>query len=119
MHDADAVQCTLNMPGEAVPGDQAALSPAPSGRQSRRNRLAALVLDNPAALKGWRAIVHPLGAGGRATSSRGANARGRRSPCSISLSCSRPVATGGWTPLSRGVGAGGAAAIPGPPAARR
>jgi dephospho-CoA kinase len=59
VHDADAVVHRLYA-GEAVPAIEAAFPGAIQDGKVDRNRLAALVLDNPAALKKLEAIVHPL-----------------------------------------------------------
>jgi dephospho-CoA kinase len=59
VHDADAVVHHLYA-GEAVPAIEAAFPGAIQDGKVDRNRLAALVLDNPAALKRLEAIVHPL-----------------------------------------------------------
>jgi dephospho-CoA kinase len=59
VHDADAVVHHLYA-GEAVPAIEAAFPGAIQDGKVDRNRLAALVLDNPAALKKLEAIVHPL-----------------------------------------------------------
>ena len=99
VHDADAVVHRLYA-GEAVPAIEAAFPGAIQDGKVDRNRLAALVLDNPAALKKLEAIVHPLVLAAERRVLAEAKRAARRSPCSISLSCSRPVATNGWTPLS-------------------
>jgi len=59
VHDADAVVHRLYA-GEAAPAIEAAFPGATTGGKVDRNRLAALVLDDPAALKRLEAIVHPL-----------------------------------------------------------
>ena len=59
VHDADAVVHQLYA-GEAVPAIEAAFPGTTQGGKVDRNRLAALVLDDPAALKKLEAIVHPL-----------------------------------------------------------
>jgi dephospho-CoA kinase len=59
VHDADAVVHRL-YEGEAAAAIEAAFPGATSGGKVDRNRLSALVLDDPAALKKLEAIVHPL-----------------------------------------------------------
>jgi dephospho-CoA kinase len=59
VHDADAVVHRLYA-GEAAPVIEAAFPGATTGGKVDRNRLAALVVDDPAALKRLEAIVHPL-----------------------------------------------------------
>jgi dephospho-CoA kinase len=59
VHDADAVVHRL-YEGEAAAAIEAAFPGATSGGKVDRNRLAALVLADPAALKRLEAIVHPL-----------------------------------------------------------
>ncbi len=59
VHDADAVVHRLYA-GEAAPAIEAAFPGATTGGKVDRNRLAAVVLDDPAALKRLEAIVHPL-----------------------------------------------------------
>ncbi len=59
VHDADAVVHRLYA-GEAAPVIEAAFPGAMTGGKVDRNRLAALVVDDPAALKRLEAIVHPL-----------------------------------------------------------
>jgi dephospho-CoA kinase len=59
VHDADAVVHRL-YEGEAVAAIEAAFPGATTGGKVDRSRLAALVLDDPAALKRLEAIVHPL-----------------------------------------------------------
>jgi dephospho-CoA kinase len=59
VHDADAVVHQLYA-GEAVPAIEAAFPGTTEDGKVDRNRLAALVLDDPAALKQLEAIVHPL-----------------------------------------------------------
>jgi dephospho-CoA kinase len=59
VHDADAVVHRL-YEGEAAAAIEAAFPGATSGGKVDRNKLAALVLDDPAALKKLEAIVHPL-----------------------------------------------------------
>jgi dephospho-CoA kinase len=59
VHDADAVVHRL-YEGEAAAAIEAAFPGVTSGGKVDRNRLAALVLDDPAALKKLEAIVHPL-----------------------------------------------------------
>jgi dephospho-CoA kinase len=59
VHDADAAVHRLYA-GEAVPAIEAAFPGAIQDGKVDRNSLAALVLDNPAALKKLEAIVHPL-----------------------------------------------------------
>jgi dephospho-CoA kinase len=59
VHDADAVVHRL-YEGEAVAAIEAAFPGATTGGKVDRSRLAALVLDDPSALKRLEAIVHPL-----------------------------------------------------------
>ena len=59
VHDADAVVHRL-YEGEAVPAIEAAFPGTTSSGKVDRERLAALVLRDPAALKRLEAIVHPL-----------------------------------------------------------
>jgi len=59
VHDADAVVHRL-YEGEAAAAIEAAFPGATSLGKVDRNRLAALVLDDPTALKKLEAIVHPL-----------------------------------------------------------
>ncbi|MGH6769664.1 MAG: dephospho-CoA kinase [Xanthobacteraceae bacterium] len=59
VHDADAVVHRL-YEGEAVAAVETAFPSATAGGRIDRSRLAALVLDDPAALKRLEAIVHPL-----------------------------------------------------------
>jgi len=59
VHDADAVVHQLYA-GEAVPAIEAAFPGTTQDGKVDRNRLATLVLDDPAALKKLEAIVHPL-----------------------------------------------------------
>ena len=59
VHDADAVVHRL-YEGEAAAAIEAAFPGATSHGKVDRGRLAALVLDDPAALKRLEAIVHPL-----------------------------------------------------------
>jgi len=59
VHDADAVVHRL-YEGEAAAAIEQAFPGATSLGKVDRNRLAALVLDDPAALKKLEAIVHPL-----------------------------------------------------------
>jgi dephospho-CoA kinase len=59
VHDADAVVHRLYK-GEAVAAIEAAFPGATTGGKVDRSRLAALVLDDPSALKRLEAIVHPL-----------------------------------------------------------
>ena len=59
VHDADAVVHQLYA-GEAVPAIEAAFPGTTQDGKVDRNRLAALVLDDPAALKKLEEIVHPL-----------------------------------------------------------
>jgi len=59
VHDADAVVHRL-YEGEAAAAIEAAFPGATSHGRVDRNRLAALVLDHPAALRRLEAIVHPL-----------------------------------------------------------
>jgi dephospho-CoA kinase len=59
VHDADAVVHRL-YEGEAAAAIEAAFPGATSRGKVDRSRLAALVLDDPAALKRLEAIVHPL-----------------------------------------------------------
>ena len=59
VHDADAVVHALYA-GEGVPQIEAAFPGTTQDGKVDRNKLAALVLDDPAALKKLEAIVHPL-----------------------------------------------------------
>jgi dephospho-CoA kinase len=59
VHDADAVVHRL-YEREAVAAIEAAFPGATTGGKVDRSRLAALVLDDPSALKRLEAIVHPL-----------------------------------------------------------
>jgi dephospho-CoA kinase len=59
VHDADAVVHRL-YEGEAVAAIEAAFPGATTGGKVDRSRLAALVLNDPSALKRLEAIVHPL-----------------------------------------------------------
>jgi dephospho-CoA kinase len=59
VHDADAVVHRL-YDGEAAAAIERAFPGTASGGKVDRNRLAARVLDDPAALKKLEAIVHPL-----------------------------------------------------------
>jgi len=59
VHDADAVVHQL-YEGEAVAAIEAAFPGATARGKVDRTRLAALVLDDPSALKRLEAIVHPL-----------------------------------------------------------
>ena len=59
VHDADAVVHQLYA-GEAVPAIEAAFPGTTQDGKVDRNRLATLVLDDPATLKKLEAIVHPL-----------------------------------------------------------
>jgi dephospho-CoA kinase len=59
VHDADAVVHRL-YEGAAVPAIEAAFPGTTAGGKVDRNKLAARVLDNPAALRALEAIVHPL-----------------------------------------------------------
>jgi len=58
VHDADAVVHNLYA-GEAVPVIEAAFPGVTADGKVDRNKLAAVVLDNPAALKKLETIVHP------------------------------------------------------------
>jgi dephospho-CoA kinase len=59
VHDADAVVHRL-YEGEAVAAIEAAFPGTTAGGRVGRDKLAARVLDDPAALKRLEAIVHPL-----------------------------------------------------------
>jgi dephospho-CoA kinase len=59
VHDADAVVHRL-YDGEAASAIEAAFPGTTAGGKVDRNKLAAVVLDDPAALKRLEAIVHPL-----------------------------------------------------------
>jgi dephospho-CoA kinase len=59
VHDADAVVHRL-YEGEAVAAIEAAFPGTTADHKVDRNRLAARVLDDPAALRRLEAIVHPL-----------------------------------------------------------
>jgi dephospho-CoA kinase len=59
VHDADAVVHRL-YEGEAAAAIEAAFPGATTSGKVDRGRLAALVLDDPSALKRLEAIVHPL-----------------------------------------------------------
>src|SRR5438067_9864869 len=59
VHDADAVVHRLYA-GEAVAAIEAVFPGVAKGGKVDRNKLAARVLDDPAALKTLEAIVHPL-----------------------------------------------------------
>src|SRR4030081_3817300 len=59
VHDADAVVHRL-YEGEAAAAIEAAFPGTTAAGKVDRNRLAARVLDDPAALRRLEAIVHPL-----------------------------------------------------------
>jgi dephospho-CoA kinase len=75
VHDADAVVHRL-YEGEAAGAVETAFPGATSGGKVDRNKLAALVLDDPAALKKLEAIVHPLVRAAERALLAGAEARG-------------------------------------------
>jgi len=95
VHDADAVVHRLYA-GEAAPAIEAAFPGATQGGKVDRNRLAALVLDDPVAMKKLESIfIRWCMPPKRRFSPRQKGAE-RRLPCSIFLSCSRPAPISGW-----------------------
>jgi dephospho-CoA kinase len=77
VHDADAVVHRLYA-GEAAPAIEAAFPGATQGGKVDRNRLAALVLDDPVAMKKLESIVHPLVHAAEAALLAEAEARGEK-----------------------------------------
>ena len=77
VHDSDAYVHQLYA-GEAVALIEAAFPGTTAGGKVDRNRLAARVLDDPAALKRLEAIVHPLVRAGTARFVAAAEASGAR-----------------------------------------
>jgi dephospho-CoA kinase len=75
VHDSDAVVHAL-YEGEAVAAIEAAFPGTTSGGKVDRNKLAAKVIDDKAALTRLEAIVHPLVAKAREKFLAGAQARG-------------------------------------------
>jgi dephospho-CoA kinase len=75
VHDADAVVHAL-YEGEAVPAIERAFPGATAGGKVDRNRLAAMVVGDAAALGRLEAIVHPLVAAARDAFLAQARARG-------------------------------------------
>jgi dephospho-CoA kinase len=75
VHDSDAVVHAL-YEGEAVAAIEAAFPGTTSGGKIDRNKLAAKVIDDKAALKRLEAIVHPLVAKAREKFLADAQARG-------------------------------------------
>ena len=75
VHDSDAVVHAL-YEGEAVAAIEAAFPGTTSGGKVDRNKLAAKVIDDKAALTRLEAIVHPLVAMAREKFLAGAQARG-------------------------------------------
>jgi len=75
VHDSDAVVHAL-YEGEAVPAIERAFPGATAGGKVDRNKLAAMVVGDAAALARLEAIVHPLVAAARDTFLAQAQARG-------------------------------------------
>lgn len=75
VHDSDAVVHAL-YEGEAVPAIERAFPGATAGGKVDRNKLAAIVVGDNAALARLEAIVHPLVAAARDTFLAQAQARG-------------------------------------------
>ena len=94
VHDADAVVHRL-YEGEAVNAIEAAFPGTTADGKVDRNKLAARVLGDAAALQRLEAIVHPLvqEAERRLLAEAAANAA-KRSRCSTFRCCSRPGVTG-------------------------
>jgi dephospho-CoA kinase len=77
VHDADAVVHRL-YEGEAVAAIETAFPGATVAGKVDRGKLAAQVVDNPAALRKLEAIVHPLVSAAKERFLRDAHARGAR-----------------------------------------
>ncbi len=77
VHDSDAVVHAL-YEGEAVPLIEQAFPGSTANGKVDRNKLAAMVLDDPAALRRLEAIVHPMVKAARDRFLADAEARGER-----------------------------------------
>ena len=98
VHDADAVVHRLYA-GEAASAIEAAFPGTTSNGKVDRNKLAARVLNDPAALNKLEAIMHPLvQAAEQQLLAQEQRHAARRLRSSISRSCSRPGLIAGWMP---------------------
>ena len=99
VHDSDAVVHAL-YEGEAVPLIEAAFPGSTARGKVDRTKLAAMVLNDNAALARLEAIVHPLVSAAREKFLAEAQARGTRSSCSMCRYCSKPAPIAAAMPSS-------------------